>query len=222
MVWLLNLGVPLAFGLMFGEYCRHDTAGRCLPPGVFPALHVFHQFPGAYLGQAQLLRRKHCPRQRRHSAADLGARVITISTMLSRPTIATACAGGNSIPAKWADCGQFLGRSGVRSQAHPEIQDSSVPDCRCSSASCRERLDNADESRADLARNPGPGIPAVQGNRLPSGKAVQAERVQAGADALRDRWRKTELRTRYKELEYRLKMQHRRLAMLQQAALSAS
>ncbi len=52
-------------------------------------------------------------------------------------------------------------------------------------------------------------------------QAVQSERVQAGADALRDRWRKTELRTRYKELEYRLKMQAHRLATLQQAACTA-
>jgi stearoyl-CoA desaturase (Delta-9 desaturase) len=49
-------------------------------------------------------------------------------------------------------------------------------------------------------------------------QAVQADRVQAGADAIRDRWRRIELRTRYKELEYRLKMQARRLATLQQAA----
>jgi stearoyl-CoA desaturase (Delta-9 desaturase) len=49
-------------------------------------------------------------------------------------------------------------------------------------------------------------------------QAVQADRVAAGADALRDRWRRTELRTRYKELEYRLKMQARRLSTLQRAA----
>ncbi|MEE4637598.1 MAG: fatty acid desaturase [Wenzhouxiangella sp.] len=48
-------------------------------------------------------------------------------------------------------------------------------------------------------------------------QAVQAERVQAGADAVRDRWRQTEFRTRYKELEYRLKMQARRLAELQRS-----
>ncbi|MFP4209398.1 MAG: fatty acid desaturase [Wenzhouxiangella sp.] len=48
-------------------------------------------------------------------------------------------------------------------------------------------------------------------------QAVQAERVQAGADAMRDRWRRTEFRTRYKELEYRLKMQARRLAELQRS-----
>jgi stearoyl-CoA desaturase (delta-9 desaturase) len=53
-------------------------------------------------------------------------------------------------------------------------------------------------------------------------QAVQADRVAAGKEALADRWRKTELRTRYKELEYRLKMQRRRLAMLQQAAFSAA
>ncbi len=48
-------------------------------------------------------------------------------------------------------------------------------------------------------------------------QAVQAERVQAGADAMRDRWRRTDFRTRYKELEYRLKMQGRRLAALQRS-----
>ena len=48
-------------------------------------------------------------------------------------------------------------------------------------------------------------------------QAVQAERVQAGADAVRDRWRKIEFRTRYKDLEYRLKMQGRRLAALQRS-----
>lgn len=45
-------------------------------------------------------------------------------------------------------------------------------------------------------------------------QAIQAEKVQAGREALRDRWEKTRLRTRLKELEYRLKMQRRRLALL--------
>lgn len=48
-------------------------------------------------------------------------------------------------------------------------------------------------------------------------QVVQAERVQAGADAVRDRWRRIEFRTRYKELEYRLKMQRCRLAALQRS-----
>jgi stearoyl-CoA desaturase (delta-9 desaturase) len=48
-------------------------------------------------------------------------------------------------------------------------------------------------------------------------QAVQAERVQAGAEAMRDRWRRIEFRTRYKELEYRMKMQARRLAELQRS-----
>ena len=48
-------------------------------------------------------------------------------------------------------------------------------------------------------------------------QAVQAERVQAGADAMRDRWRRIEFRTRYKELEYRMKMQARRLSELQRS-----
>ena len=48
-------------------------------------------------------------------------------------------------------------------------------------------------------------------------QAVQAERVQAGADAMRDRWRRIEFGTRFKELEYRLKMQGRRLSALQRS-----
>lgn len=46
-------------------------------------------------------------------------------------------------------------------------------------------------------------------------QTVQAERVQIGADALKDRWHKTQFRTRYKELEYRMKMQAKRLRSLQ-------
>lgn len=52
-------------------------------------------------------------------------------------------------------------------------------------------------------------------------QAVQAERVAAGKAALRDRWRRIELSTRYRELEYRLKMQARRLATLRRAAAAA-
>lgn len=46
-------------------------------------------------------------------------------------------------------------------------------------------------------------------------QVVQTERVQAGADTLRDRWYRTQFRTRYKELEYRMKMQAHRLSSLQ-------
>ena len=43
---------------------------------------------------------------------------------------------------------------------------------------------------------------------------VQADNMRAGREALNDRWLRTELRTRFKELEYRLKMQRRRLRAL--------
>lgn len=52
-------------------------------------------------------------------------------------------------------------------------------------------------------------------------QAIQAERVSAGKAALRDKWRRTELHTRYRELEYRLKMQARRLATLRREAAIA-
>jgi len=52
-------------------------------------------------------------------------------------------------------------------------------------------------------------------------QAVQADRFAAGKAALRDRWCRTELATRYRELEYRLKMQARRLATLRRVAALA-
>lgn len=48
-------------------------------------------------------------------------------------------------------------------------------------------------------------------------QAVQRRKVECGAGALRDRWQRTELRTSLKELEYRLKMQRQRLRALTEA-----
>ncbi len=45
-------------------------------------------------------------------------------------------------------------------------------------------------------------------------QAIQGEKVHAGREALRDRWQRTHMRTRLKELEYSLKMQRQRLATL--------
>lgn len=52
-------------------------------------------------------------------------------------------------------------------------------------------------------------------------QAIQIERVESGADVLRDHWQKTYVRTSVKELEYRLKMQHRRLRALASSILAA-
>ncbi len=53
-------------------------------------------------------------------------------------------------------------------------------------------------------------------------QAVQAERVQAGGAALRNRWQKQEFRKRFGELDQVLKAQARRLSMLQQDWQAAS
>ena len=45
---------------------------------------------------------------------------------------------------------------------------------------------------------------------------VQMRKLEAGTEALRDRWVKTELRCAMKELDYRLKMQRKRLRVLTQ------
>ncbi len=51
-------------------------------------------------------------------------------------------------------------------------------------------------------------------------QAIQAEKVHAGREALRDRWQRTHMHTRLRELEYSLKMQRRRLATLTTALSS--
>lgn len=43
---------------------------------------------------------------------------------------------------------------------------------------------------------------------------IQRRRIESGAEALRDRWHRTELATSLRELEYRLKLQHKRLRAL--------
>ncbi len=84
----------------------------------------------------------------------------------------------------------------------------------------RERLATADES-AETWRQALDREYQQFKETVAQWQAVQAERVSAGTEALRDRWRRTELRTRYKELEFRLKMQRRRLVSLEQAAAGA-
>lgn len=51
-------------------------------------------------------------------------------------------------------------------------------------------------------------------------RAMQIERVEAGTEVLRDGWEKTRAATTHRELEYRLKMQHRRLRALAAHTLS--
>jgi stearoyl-CoA desaturase (delta-9 desaturase) len=51
---------------------------------------------------------------------------------------------------------------------------------------------------------------------------VHSRWMQAGREALNDRWVRTEMRTQVKELEYRLKMQHRRLRALSAHCRSAT
>jgi stearoyl-CoA desaturase (delta-9 desaturase) len=45
-------------------------------------------------------------------------------------------------------------------------------------------------------------------------QTLQLERVRVGRQKLAERWEATALRTRYRELEYSLKMQRKRLALL--------
>lgn len=51
-------------------------------------------------------------------------------------------------------------------------------------------------------------------------QSIQMRRVEAGAEALRDRWQQTELHTSLKELEFRLKMQRKRLRALARILLT--
>jgi len=219
MVWLLNLGVPLAFGLMFG-----DIVGTILLAGAFRL--AFSQHCTFFINSLA-----HTWGKRNYSdentARDNG--VIALLTWgegyhnfhhAFQADYRNGLRWWQFDPGKWLiAASSWVGLAyDLKRTPKFKIQRARL---QMQFRELRERLDNADESaltwRETLDREYQQFKETVS-----QWQAVQAERVQAGADALRDRWRKTELRTRYKELEYRLKMQHRRLAMLQQAALSAS
>ncbi|TVQ29253.1 MAG: acyl-CoA desaturase [Wenzhouxiangella sp.] len=217
-VWILNLGVPVALGFMFG-----DVLGTVLLAGAFRL--AFSQHCTFFINSLA-----HTWGKRTYSdentARDNG--VIALLTWgegyhnfhhAFQADYRNGLRWWQFDPGKWliAVC-SWLGLAyELKRTPKFKIQRARL---QMQFKQLRERLENADESALTWRETLDREYQQFK-ETVAQWQAVQAERVSAGADALRDRWRKTELRTRYKELEYRLKMQRRRLVMLQQAACPA-
>ena len=219
MVWILNLGVPAAIGLMAG-----DVIGTVLLAGAFRL--AFSQHCTFFINSLA-----HTWGKRNYSddntARDNG--VIALLTWgegyhnfhhAFQADYRNGLRWWDFDPGKW-----LIATSAALGLAHDlrrtpkfKIQRARL---QMQFSELRERLAQADESASTWRETLEREYQQFK-DTVAQWQAVQAGRVAAGKEALVDRWRKTELRTRYKELEYRLKMQRRRLAMLQQAAFAAA
>jgi stearoyl-CoA desaturase (delta-9 desaturase) len=215
LVWLFNLGVPVALGFLVG-----DVVGMVLLAGAFRL--AFSQHCTFFINSLA-----HTWGKRTYSDANT-ARDNGVIALLTwgegyhnfHHAFQTDYRNGlrwwHFDPGKWliAVC-SWLGLAfELKRTPKFKIQRARL---QLQFRELRERLSMADESaetwRQILDREYQQFKETVN-----QWQAVQAERVSAGTEVLRNRWRRTELHTRYKELEFRLKMQARRLASLQQAA----
>jgi len=214
MVWLLNLGVPVACGLVFG-----DVAGTVLLAGAFRLAFSQHcTFFINSLAHTWGLR-NYCDD---NTARDNG--VIALLTWgegyhnfhhAFQSDFRNGLNWWQFDPGKWliAVCAVSGLAYELKRTPKFKIQRARL---QLQFRQLQQRLGQADGSaltwREALEREYQQFRETVS-----QWQAVQAERVAAGAEALRDRWHRIEFATRYKELEYRLKMQARRLTTLQQA-----
>lgn len=210
LVWISNLAIVLGLGWWIG-----DVIGTLLLAGVL-RLVVGHHFTFFINSLAHCWGRR--PYSDENTAVDNGAlAVLTWGEGYHNYHHAFQSDYRNGVrwwqydPGKWliavlAWTGLVYGRKRtsrfkierarlakeferLRAQAaRPEVQEN-----------WRERLDREYQSYRQTIRQ---------------WQAMQVERVEAGADALRDRWEKTRAATFHRELEYRLKMQRRRLRAL--------
>lgn len=214
MVWILNLGVPAAFGFFTG-----DVIGTVLLAGAFRL--AFSQHCTFFINSLA-----HTWGRRTYSdentARDNG--VIALLTWgegyhnfhhAFQADYRNGLRWFDFDPGKWliaTAAGLGLARD-LRRTPRFKIQRARL---QMQFRELRERLAGADESASNWRETVEREYQQFK-ETIAQWQAVQADRVAAGKEALADRWRKTELRTRYKELEYRLKMQARRLATLQEA-----
>lgn len=217
-VWLLNLGIPVALGLLFG-----DVLGMVLLAGAFRL--AFSQHCTFFINSLA-----HTWGRRTYSdentARDNG--VIALLTWgegyhnfhhAFQADYRNGLRWWQFDPGKWliAVCSWLGLARELKRTPKFKIQRARL---LMQFRELRQRLENADESALTWRETVDREYQQFK-ETVAQWQAVQAERMAAGADALRDRWRRTELRTRYKELEYRLKMQARRLSTLQQTACPA-
>ena len=216
-VWVLNLGVPVLFGIVSG-----DVIGTVLLAGAFRL--AFSQHCTFFINSLA-----HTWGRRSYSdentARDNG--VIALLTWgegyhnfhhAFQSDYRNGLRWWQFDPGKWliATCSWLGLAHDLKRTSRFRIQRARL---QMQFRHLRERLAEADESALSWREAVDREYQQFR-DTVGQWQAVQAERVQAGADALRDRWRRIELRTRYKELEYRLKMQARRLSTLQRAVLA--
>ena len=215
-VWILNLGVPVALGLVFG-----DVLGMILLVSAFRL--AFSQHCTFFINSLAHIWGKRTYSDE-NTARDNG--IIALLTWgegyhnfhhAFQADYRNGLRWWQFDPGKWLiAASSWIGLAyELKRTPKFKIQRARL---QMQFMQLRERLAAADESALTWRETLDREYQQFK-ETVAQWQAVQADRVQAGADALRDRWRKTELRTRYKELEYRLKMQARRLATLQQAAL---
>ncbi|MEX2499562.1 MAG: acyl-CoA desaturase [Wenzhouxiangellaceae bacterium] len=210
LVWVTNLGIPLALGLMTG-----DIVGMVLLAGVL-RLVVSHHFTFFINSMAHTWGKR--PYSEDNTAVDNGLlALVTWGEGYHNYHHAFQSDYRNGIrwwhydPSKWLI--NVLAWTGMASERKP------TPWFRIQ----RARL--ATEFARLKRRAEGGGLQEnwrelfereYQQFRETIGEwqAIQMRKVENGAEALRDRWHQTELRTSLKELEFRLKMQHKRLRAL--------
>ncbi len=215
LVWLFNLGVPVALGFLAG-----DVVGMVLLAGAFRL--AFSQHCTFFINSLA-----HTWGKRTYSDANT-ARDNGVIALLTwgegyhnfHHAFQTDYRNGlrwwHFDPGKWliAVCSWLGLASELKRTPKFKIQRARL---QLQFRELRERLSTADES-AETWRQILDREYQQFKETVSQWQAVQAERVSAGTEILRNRWRRTDLRTRYKELEFRLKMQAQRLASLQQAA----
>ncbi|MFN2334223.1 MAG: acyl-CoA desaturase [Wenzhouxiangellaceae bacterium] len=210
LVWISNLGIPLLLGVLFG-----DIVGMLLLAGVL-RLVVSHHFTFFINSAAHMWGRR--PYSEENSAVDNGLiALLTWGEGYHNYHHAFQADYRNGIrwwqydPSKWLI--NTLAWTGLAYQ-RKKTQAFRIQ---------RARLNvefNRLKQRADKAQAQGSWRELfdreLQQFRETIGQwqAIQMRKVEAGTDALRDRWYRTELHTSLRELEYRLKMQRKRLRAL--------
>jgi stearoyl-CoA desaturase (delta-9 desaturase) len=210
LVWATNLGIPFALGVLTG-----DVVGMLLIAGVL-RLVVSHHFTFFINSLAHTWGRR--PYSDDNTAVDNG--VIALMTWgegyhnfhhAFQADYRNGIRWWQYDPSKWvinllAWCGLAYERKrtpGFRIQRARLAMEFARLRRRVEQSAVRESW------RALFEREYGQFRETVS-----DWQAIQRRRVESGAEAMRDRWQRTELRTSLKELEFRLRMQRKRLRAL--------
>ena len=177
------------------RYCRHDTAGRCLPPGVFPSIARFSSIPWRIPGASAITSDETLPATTAVIALlTWGEGYHNFQPCFPGRTIATACAGGNSIPASGliAASSGSVWRTILKRTPKFKIQRARLqmqfPRAARTTGQCGR-------VRADLARNPWTGNTSSSKETVSSGRPSRRSASRPAPSRCATAGAKTELRT---------------------------